>query len=189
MDVLVAVAHPDDEWLGVGGTIARHVRAGDTVRIHIACTKGLRDRDARVGDAHRMAAALGATVTFGDAAQLGYRVPAIPEADVIYTHWWDLNRDHRLVAEGALVAGRFARSVYQFETPSSTEWSDRPFVPTRFVGIDIDAKLALAELYETELRDYPHPRSVTAIYALAKWRGSTCGRDAAEAFVVVRETL
>ena len=35
MNILVVAAHPDDEILGVGGTIAKHIMAGDTVDVLI----------------------------------------------------------------------------------------------------------------------------------------------------------
>lgn len=42
--VLIVAAHPDDEVLGCGGTILRHVAAGDRVRIMIMA-EGLTSRD------------------------------------------------------------------------------------------------------------------------------------------------
>lgn len=43
--------------------------------------------------------------------------------------------------------------------------------------------------YKEELRAFPHPRSVQAAEALARWRGATCGVFAAEAFVVGRKII
>jgi LmbE family N-acetylglucosaminyl deacetylase len=186
--VVAIVAHPDDEVLGLGGTLLRHVALGHSVSVHIACTKGLRDKATRIAQAEAVAAAMGTKVTFGDASQLGYKVPTVPTGDIIYTHHaGDLNRDHRLVHEAALVAGRYASAVYTFETPSSTEWGTSPFEPQRYVAVDIDAKLALLDLYASEMREFPHPRSAAAIFALASWRGAVAGLPAAEAFHVVRE--
>ena len=53
MNVLVVAAHPDDEILGVGGTIARHVLDGDLVSIVIVgegVTSRLRDRSRNAPD-------------------------------------------------------------------------------------------------------------------------------------------
>lgn len=188
--VLVVVAHPDDEVLGVGGTIRRHVDDGDEVQVHIECMTSLRDATARTADAVEVAGLLGAELTFGGSPQLGYAVPdlGIIRADVVYTHHpGDLNRDHRLVAEGVLVAARQVASVRTFETLSSTEWGLAPFTPTLYVGIDLDRKLAALAVYASELRPFPHPRSFDAVTALARVRGSTVNLAAAEAFQLVRE--
>lgn len=189
MRVAVLAAHADDEVLGVGGTILRHVQDGDEVTVHIECTAGLRNRDARLDDALAVSNLIGYGVTFGDSDQLGYRVPDFDhiDADVIYTHHTgDLNRDHRLVAEGAFVAAR-GRTLRTFETVSSTEWGTTPFVPNLFVGIDLDAKLAALRLYASELRAFPHPRSLEAVSSQARLRGSAVNLPAAEAFVSIRE--
>ena len=39
MNVLVISAHMDDEVLGMGGTIAKHLEAGDTVTVCIVCKR------------------------------------------------------------------------------------------------------------------------------------------------------
>ena len=79
------------------------------------------------------------------------------------------------------------------EVASSTEWgcagSSSAFVPTHFVDISkfLDLKRRALEAYAEELRAFPHPRSYEALEALARWRGSTAGLAAAEAFMVLRQ--
>jgi LmbE family N-acetylglucosaminyl deacetylase len=120
--------------------------------------------------------------------------------DIVYTHHGgDLNIDHRRVHEAVLTAcrplpGMGSRAVYAFETPSSTEWADETlpvFRPTRFVDISdtLDTKLAALDAYESEMRAFPHPRSIESVTALARWRGACAGVAAAEAFVVVHEVV
>jgi LmbE family N-acetylglucosaminyl deacetylase len=188
--VLVAVAHPDDEVLGVGGTIRRHVEAGDIVHVHIECVAGLRSRDDRLAAAQRIADRVGYILTFGVTPELGGICDQIiSRADIIYTHHpGDLNKDHRAVAEAALVAGRFAQSVRTFETLSSTEWGLTPFEPNLYVAIDLQAKIEALIEYGSEMRAAPHPRSYDAVRALAALRGSTALVGHAEAFHVVRDT-
>jgi len=117
---------------------------------------------------------------------------------IVYTHHaGDLNLDHRIVHDTVLTACRplpesSVHLIRCFETLSSTEWNNPNqclnFVPTDFVDISaqLEKKLAALGHYQNEMRDFPHARSLQAVRALAEWRGSTVGRPAAEAFVVVR---
>ena len=217
MKVLVIAAHPDDEVLGPGGAILRHVAAGDEVAIHIACTgSNLRYGERAAADLHetalRVGKRLGASVELGSlpdqgldgipltavAAVIEERIAAV-EPDLLYVHHWgDLNRDHRILCEATLVAGRpYAaprlRAIRCFETPSSTEWGSAaglpPFVPTLFVdvGTVLAAKIEAFAEYRTEVRPWPHPRSLQALEIRAQHWGSLSGLEAAEAFVVARE--
>lgn len=200
--ILVVAAHPDDELLGVGGTILRHIAAGDAVTVHIECSRGLRDGDRRIPIASSIARETGYELTFGQSWQLGGTPPDIAvesdgrghqAPDIVYTHHpGDLNADHRLVAEAVRVACRpytsEVRSLRYFDTASSTEWGDG-FTPHLFVDIDpyLGEKVELLARYTTEMRPWPHPRSEQGIVNRARYWGSIAGFRAAEAFAIGRE--
>jgi LmbE family N-acetylglucosaminyl deacetylase len=108
-----------------------------------------------------------------------------------------MNIDHRVIHDAVNTAcrstpGHPVRTLLYFEVPSSTEWqipgSAPVFAPTWFVDISatLDAKLAALHEYQTEMRDWPHPRSYKAVEYLARWRGATIGADAAESFILGR---
>lgn len=223
--VLVVAAHPDDEVLGCGATLARHAAEGDDVRVLILA-EGITSRDPS-RDAHARAADIEAlrAVARNAAAALGVRPPefggfpdnrmdSVPLIDVVkcieqavdayrpavvYTHHpGDLNVDHRAAAAAVLTAcrplpGQSVRAIYAYETPSSTEWAPaaltEPFAPTRWISVApyLDAKFAALAAYESEMRPFPHARSIEAVRALAALRGAQCGHPAAEAFAVLRE--
>jgi LmbE family N-acetylglucosaminyl deacetylase len=221
MSVLVAVAHPDDEVLGAGGTIARLARSGSAVHLlYLTDGTGARSKDRaaarrRETAARRAAEILGAKpprfLRFPD-----NRIDSVPLLEVIkaiesvvlevapshvYTHHaGDLNVDHSICVRAVLTAcrplpGSMVRHIYAIEIPSSTEWAlpgaDSGFVPSRFVDItaSLPTKLAALEAYAEEIRPFPHPRSTTALEALARFRGASAGLEAAEAFVVLREIV
>jgi LmbE family N-acetylglucosaminyl deacetylase len=85
------------------------------------------------------------------------------------------------------------RLIAAFETPSSTEWSSVAdgvaFRPTLFVDVSttLECKLAAMACYRSELRDYPHPRSIRALRERAAYWGSLAGLSAAEPFLVLRD--
>ena len=90
------------------------------------------------------------------------------------------------------VGDAYPRSVYLFETPSSTEWSwpdpASAFIPQHFVDVTaaLERKLAAMACYTSELRPAPHPRSLAALRSRAAYWGQIIGRAYAEAFVVAR---
>lgn len=118
--------------------------------------------------------------------------------DTVFTHHpGDIHVDHRLVAHAVSYATRVlgdgpVRQVLHFEVLSSTEQQPglvAPFVPNVFydVAAHVDAKCRALAVYEYELYEPPHPRSVAAVRSLAAYRGTQVGVDAAEAFAVGRE--
>ena len=209
--ILVVAAHSDDEVLGCGGTLLKHVARGDEVHI-MFLTNGVGARGSDDGANARSKACDKVMNKIGVASyqQLDYPdnqldritlleiVKVVEESirkinpTIIYTHFeGDLNIDHRICSSAVSTACRPLPAtdhvqVFAFEVASSTEWATcNKFSPSHFVNIDefLDAKLDLMCLYEDEIRSFPHPRSLEAIDALAKWRGSTSGFGAAEAFV------
>jgi LmbE family N-acetylglucosaminyl deacetylase len=119
--------------------------------------------------------------------------------EVVYIpHKGDVNKDHRLIFEAASVAvrpkpGSEIKKVLAYETLSETEWSapfpENAFCPQLFVDISetLEVKLKAMQGYRSELKEFPHPRSLEAISALARIRGTSIGVEAAEAFMIVRE--
>ena len=104
-----------------------------------------------------------------------------------------MNRDHQILFQATLVATRptepYIDAVYAFDTASSTEWAyPRTFVPDTWVDISatLDVKLGAMACYVSELRDYPHPRSLKALDYRAKAFGNQVCMEAAEVFMTVR---
>lgn len=116
---------------------------------------------------------------------------------IVYTHHdGDLNVDHCIVARAVLtacrpLAGTSVDRIYAGEVLSASEYGPTTlrFVPTSFVDIarSLDAKCRALACYASELREFPHPRSIEAVRHLALLRGSECGYAAAEGFRVIRE--
>jgi hypothetical protein len=85
------------------------------------------------------------------------------------------------------------RAVYAYPVASSSEWAFQQFSPAfapnlfQDVNGTLELKIKAMELYESEARRFPHPRSPEALRAAARHWGSVCGLAAAEPFQIVRE--
>jgi len=104
----------------------------------------------------------------------------------------DLNNDHRLVFNSALVETRpFSSSVKQllsYECPGPVKY---PFRPTVYQNIEkeFSYKLKAFKMYKSEVMKFPHPRSIKAIENLAIQRGVECSLKNAEAFQLIRNII
>ena len=225
--VLVVAAHPDDEVLGCGGTILRHVEAGDQVEILIVAEGATsrqqqRDRLNAKNELNELAFAAEKARSILGAAGIELldlpdnRLDSINRLDlikqieekidrhqpkIIYVHHaGDLNIDHRRLHEAVVTAcrptpGNTTRRLLSFEVASSTEWqppgSAPAFQPNWFVDISAqwERKRQALEAYSSEMRAWPHARSIDALEHLARWRGAQVGVNAAEAFCLLRQLI
>ncbi len=215
--VLVVAPHPDDEVLGVGGTIARLAREGACVDVAIV-TKGRSPPfDAALIERGR-SEALAAHRLLGVRETLFLDFPAaeldsVPHSDlnralaavirertpstVFVPFVGDLHLDHQRIFHSALVAARpnsphAPGQLYAYETLSETNWNapylSPVFQPNVFFDItqDLQTKLRAMSCFQSQLRAFPDERSIEAVEHLARYRGATVSRGAAEAFVLVR---
>jgi LmbE family N-acetylglucosaminyl deacetylase len=168
MRVLAVAAHPDDETLGAGGTIARFARAGHEVWVCIL-TDGASARHQHVDRQKDCAMRAGEVLGVAQVTFAGFedqRLDGVPLIDVItpidkavvelqpqlvLTHFGqDVNQDHRVAFAATMVATRPVGStsverVMCYQTPSSTEWA-APFTGNVFspnVYIDISSTLSV----------------------------------------------
>jgi LmbE family N-acetylglucosaminyl deacetylase len=224
---LVIAAHPDDEVLGCGGTIARLSAEGWAVHVHIVA-EGSTSRDdvrdvakhsanlSELREAARTANALLGAASLAFSEMPDNRMDGIELLDIVKLvdsdvqrlrpqlvlthHAGDVNIDHRIIHDAVIAAcrpqpGHSVRELLFFEVASSTEWrppsSGIPFAPDTY--FDISAFLAkkseALRAYQTEMRPFPHARSIEAVEALARWRGASVGCAAAEAFILGRRII
>lgn len=165
MKVLVIAAHMDDEVLGVGGTIAKHVAAGDVVHVCIVCKRAYDHKFDDAVTAQEEANALRAKEVLGyqqisflrlrdellDERLLDVIVPVEDcvqkfKPDLVYTHHiGDSNQDHRSVFRASMIACRSLSSwpvqrLVTYEVLSSTDIApplkENAFQPNFYVDIN-----------------------------------------------------
>jgi N-acetylglucosamine malate deacetylase 1 len=112
----------------------------------------------------------------------------------------DVHMDHQLIFLSSLVAARptqsqYPRTIMAYETVSETNWNapyvTPSFVPNVFIDIasTLERKLEAASMFASQIRDFPHERSIETLRALAIVRGTAVHLKAAEAFVVLRNVI
>lgn len=212
--ILIIVAHPDDEVLGCGATIAKHIDNGDVVQV-IFLSDGFSSRDDD-DSRNRNAKMASKVLACKDPVFLNYpdnQLDTVPLLDivkkiekhinmlqpkVIYTHFFgDLNIDHQITHKAVMTACRpqpnfCVKEIFSFETLSATHWQSFSmggvFSPNYFVDTSgfMTVKIEALKCYDVEMRNDPHARSYQAVESLSRFRGSIIGAQDAEAFIVER---
>jgi LmbE family N-acetylglucosaminyl deacetylase len=212
--VLIVAAHPDDETIGMGGSIQRLAQSGCAVRV-VFMSDGISSRDSqRESLENRQEASLKALGELGVvdvhfSSNPDNMLDTLPLLEIakyveghvatfkpsfVFTHFpLDLNVDHKLVSEATLVACRpkvssSIKALLFFEVPSSTDWNFGigQFSPNYFVDISQswENKKRALSAYSVEMNEYPDARSYENLFNLSKVRGSFMGIHAAEAFQI-----
>lgn len=117
--------------------------------------------------------------------------------EVLVPHCSDAHTDHRLVFHAVSACTKWfrypsVRRVLAYETISETGFaldSGSAFHPNWFVDVAdyLERKLKVMTVYQSEVAEFPFPRSLEAVRALAAMRGAASGFVAAEAFQLLRE--
>ena len=214
--ILIIAAHPDDEILGCGGTIAK-LKASNEINI-IFMTNGV---SARSNDSKKIKVRNSETLALYKYLKIkrptffnfeDNKLDAVPilkiikkienyinlfKPNIIFTHTPNcLNIDHQKTFEATITACRPIKdnsisSILSFETLSSTEWKgnkQKSFFPNYFINIEneIKNKIKYLSFYKSEIRKFPHSRPYEGVKALAKYRGIISGLKYAEAFELIR---
>jgi len=204
--VLVIIAHPDDEVIGLGGTIAKHTRNGDKVYLSVI-TDGssvgsdldeLNIIEKRKKECLLSSRMLGITEVFFHNFK-DAKLDILPQIelnkailidikkvspDIVYTHnEYDLHSDHRAVSNATRIATRReVKEVYMYEIISSSI----NFKPDIYNDIskDFDKKVGAMKCYKSILKESPHPLSIESLTAISNIRGIESGLKFAEALKV-----
>ena len=175
--VLVISVHPDDETLGCGGSILKHLGQGDEVHCVFITGGNIYQR--------QLIEALS-------------KIVSIVQAQVLYIpNRSDAHSDHRAVFSAIMACSKnfrypFIEQILMCEVISETDFApilgENTFSPNYFIDISevFIKKIEILKMFGSELLPYPMTRNQSAIEALNRYRGTLINAEYAEAFMSIK---
>ena len=208
MNILILAPHPDDEVLGMGGTIKKLSKNNKITLCVISegATAQYNDKKMikiRKESCKKCSKILGISnivfLEFPDMKlnlshlEINKKIEKIIKKlkpEIVYTSPDnDLNLDHKAVYNSTLVACRpksGVKKILCYEVPGNTKI---PFQPNVYENIEkeMNSKIKGFKMYDTEIEKFPNPRSIIAIENLAINRGIESGCKKAEGFQLIKQ--
>jgi len=200
--ILCFGAHPDDVELAMGGTIKKHIKAGDQVTVALVTIP--RNKETRLNETKKSAELLGFNLLFMDVdpKEIAFNRSFISQIDkvvqdtnpdIVYTHWnHDTHQDHQLTSKATLSACRKNQcSVYMFAPPVISGVTTKVHKPQKYVDItnEIEDKMKSLGCHKTELELLSGgnvEKLLEGVRADCRSNGLRIRKDYAEVFEVVK---
>lgn len=211
MDILIIAAHPDDEVLGMGATIKKLTKQKNKVHLCVVSdgAAAVKDKEGLIEKRKKACLKSGKILgiaTFDFLMLPDMKLDDIPQLQInlqieklikkynpstVYTTpYSDFHKDHQKIHESTLVATRPASSkvkhVLSYEIPGTVKSTYSPTVFEEITSKELSDKITAFKFYTTEIKKYPHPRSIESIKNLSMHRGIESGVKNAEAFRLIR---
>jgi len=211
MKAIVISPHPDDETLGACGTIMKLISQGnEVIWFNITNMKTAYGYSEQIVSKRKQVRAETGYSSFYD---LGLRPAALDQyakGDIILQmksvleevqpeivflpYSEDAHSDHRVVYNCALACTKafrapYIRKILCMDIISETDYARYPLHANCYVDIGafIEKKLQIMKIYQSEIQPSPFPRSTESVLAQARFRGTACYCEYAEAFQLVKE--
>lgn len=216
MSMLIIAPHPDDETLGMGGTILKSIETGE--KVYWLIVTDVKEeygyKSERIEKRKKEIEKVTQEYKFEKVFNLGLEpanlekyqdgeiidkfssiIKQVKPATVVLPYNYDVHSDHRKVFNCAYSCTKvfrypFIKKILCMEILSETNFceSDNIFKPNYYIDItnQIHKKKEIMKIYESEIKEHPFPRSLEGIDSLGKIRGIEAGCRYAEAFRIIK---
>ena len=209
MKILAIGAHLDDIEIACGGTLAKAIESGHSVKVLIMSKSGYTNNDGRIQRSDDVAVTEGIkalnTLGINDIDILDFATKDIPfcsdvvhaidvvianyQPDIIFTHHpFDTHQAHEGVSKATIAAARRMNTVFFYEPITPSGRSYVAFRPHLYVDIEktLEKKIESLKCHTSEYNKFGAEDWIEGVRCRCGFRGYEIGKKFAEAFEILR---